>query len=229
LTLVSTPLETSLPNHDLDPGLEWHLPFSIVCCTAGMWACLLLRRPIAGLGTMLQRHLSMSSKSITHFDVLGVEPSFTQSTADLKSKYKKLMVEFHPDRHVSSDEEVKTEMAEKAIDVTRAFNTIGDPLSRALYLLELRGASLDESDNSIIDGSLLMKIMELREEVEGASSDEELRPLLQSCEESIRELCKGIDNSFRANKIEDAKLLTAKLQYWKRIEERIVDKISSKT
>jgi len=74
-----------------------------------------------------------------------------------------------------------------------------------------------------------MKIMELREEVEGASSDEELRPLLQSCEESIRELCKGIDNSFRANKIEDAKLLTAKLQYWKRIEERIVDKISSKT
>jgi len=147
LTLVSTPLETSLPNHDLDPGLEWHLPFSIVCCTAGMWACLLLRRPIAGLGTMLQRHLSMSSKSITHFDVLGVEPSFTQSTADLKSKYKKLMVEFHPDRHVSSDEEVKTEMAEKAIDVTRAFNTIGDPLSRALYLLELRGASLDESDN----------------------------------------------------------------------------------
>jgi len=57
------------------------------------------------------------------------------------------MVEFHPDRHASSDEEVKTEMAEKATDVTRAYNTIGDPLSRALYLLELHGASLEESDN----------------------------------------------------------------------------------
>lgn len=82
---------------------------------------------------------------------------------------------------------------------------------------------------SIIDSSLLMKIMELREEVEEASLDEELRPLLQSCEESIRELCEGIDDSFRAERIEDAKLLTAKLQYWKRIEDRIIDKISSKT
>lgn len=82
---------------------------------------------------------------------------------------------------------------------------------------------------SIIDGVLLMKIMELREEVEEASLDEELRPLLQSCEESIRELCKGIDNSFGAERIEEARLLTAKLQYWKRIEETIVDKMSSKT
>lgn len=57
------------------------------------------------------------------------------------------MVEFHPDRHASSGEEVKAEMAEKAIDVTLAFNTIGEPLSRALYLLELQGSSLEESDN----------------------------------------------------------------------------------
>ena len=73
----------------------------------------------------------------------------------------------------------------------------------------------------------LMEVMEMREEVEHASTDNELRPLLQTCKTQQSELCEELAKSFREEHIEDAKHQTAKLQYWNRIEETIVDKISS--
>ena len=76
-----------------------------------------------------------------------IQRTFTQSSDELKSKYKRLMKEFHPDRHASSAEEEKAHTASMATDVTRAYSVIGDPLSRALHLLELRGAAIGESDS----------------------------------------------------------------------------------
>ena len=81
---------------------------------------------------------------------------------------------------------------------------------------------------SIVDDNLLMEIMEAREEVDNASTDEELRPLLQSCQKQQTELCKEIAISFQEERIDpDAKYQVAKLQYLNRIEETIMEKISS--
>ena len=57
------------------------------------------------------------------------------------------MTKFHPDRHVSSSEEGKALKASMASNVTRAYGVIGNPLTRALHLLELRGAAIGESDS----------------------------------------------------------------------------------
>jgi len=72
-----------------------------------------------------------------------------------------------------------------------------------------------------------MEIMEIREEVEHASSDNELRPLLQSCKKQQSELFDELAKMFQEERVDDAKHLTAKLQYWDRIEETILEKISS--
>ena len=78
-----------------------------------------------------------------------------------------------------------------------------------------------------MDHSLLMEIMEAREEVDDASSDDELRPLLKSCQEQESKLCLELAKAFQEKRIDDAKSFTAKLQYWNRIEEKIIEKISS--
>ena len=57
------------------------------------------------------------------------------------------MTEYHPDRHASASEEEKLKKASTASNVTRAYDIIVDPLSRALHLLELHGASIGEDDN----------------------------------------------------------------------------------
>lgn len=165
---------------------------------------------------------------LNYFDILGVDHTFTQSQDEMKKKYKNLMIKFHPDKHASSPREEEARNASNmATNVTRAYGVIGDPLSRALHLLELHGSAIGESDNSIVDKSLLMEIMEAREEVEHASSDNELRPLLQSCKQQQSELCEGLAQSFRERRMEDAKEQTAKLQYWNRLEEAIREKITS--
>ena len=56
------------------------------------------------------------------------------------------MVACHPDRHASAPEEERARHAQKASEVTRAYNIIDNPLKRALHLLELRGASIGEAD-----------------------------------------------------------------------------------
>jgi len=162
-----------------------------------------------------------------YFDVLGVDRKFNQSTDELKSKYRSLMTKFHPDRHVSSSEEGKALKASMASNVTRAYGVIGNPLTRALHLLELRGAAIGESDSSIVDSELLLEIMEVREHVDCASSDDELRPLLKSCQKQNSELCEELAKSFQEDRLDDAKYQAAKLQYWNRIEETIMEKISS--
>ena len=86
---------------------------------------------------------------------------------------------------------------------------------------------LRTAQKSIVNNNLLMKIVMVREEVDNASTDEELRPILQSCREEQDEICEKLAVSFRKERMEDAKYLTAELQYWKRVEETIIEKMQS--
>ena len=54
------------------------------------------------------------------------------------------MMKLHPDRHVNDAD--KVEKAAEATHVTRAYDVLNNPLSRALHLLELKDAGIDESD-----------------------------------------------------------------------------------
>ena len=67
------------------------------------------------------------------------------------------MTEYHPDRHASASEEEKLEKASTASNVTRAYDIIADPLSRALHLLELHGGGLKLFVHDAVKEALLLK------------------------------------------------------------------------
>lgn len=170
----------------------------------------------------------VNNNEIDHFQILGLDRTFAIERGNLKTKYKLLMKDLHPDRYATSTQDVMAEKAAMATDVTRAYSVIGDPLSRALHLLELHGTPIEEmNDQSIIDHALLFEVMEIREEIEDASSDEDLRPILQSSLAKKDELIEELTGAFGEDNIDDAKRITAKLQYWARIEETIVEKMQS--
>lgn len=54
-------------------------------------------------------------------------------------------MELHPDRR-QADNSDKDSKALEAARVTHAYDTLVNPLSRALHLLELNGSSIDEGD-----------------------------------------------------------------------------------
>lgn len=79
---------------------------------------------------------------------------------------------------------------------------------------------------SILPPSTLMEIMDLREQIEQCSTDKELKPILDNCRIKQSELCDELSGAFKEGDVKKAKYLTACLQYWSRIEERILDKIT---
>ena len=70
-----------------------------------------------------------------------------------------------------------------------------------------------------------MEIMEIRETIENCANDVELRPILEECRQKQNELCEQLATSFDED-INKTRYLTACLQYWKRIEETILEKIT---
>ena len=148
------------------------------------------------------------------------------------------MAQYHPDRYHSLHDPSSTstntpksmdELHELSSSITRAYDVLSDPHSRAEHLLELHPAAITENCSELADMALLMEVMELREQIDEASDDADiLRRLRGQNEERMGRVVKLLGEAFDGRKdMEEARRLTAQLQYWKRIEEKIVDKLST--
>lgn len=156
----------------------------------------------------------------------------------MKQSYLKLMNEHHPDKQLqheqNSDEENPQLTAET---ITHAYQILKSPHTRALHWLELKGSPLGEDSGNDEEGisftnqqdlvgmEFLMEIMEWREAIEDAGSDQakleaigtETQVLHQSCEQALADLIDG-SNGMDSATLQDARQLTAQLQYWNRLE-----------
>ncbi|KAI4213010.1 MAG: hypothetical protein LQ351_004354 [Letrouitia transgressa] len=184
------------------------------------------------------RHASTTSKPFqnlpatgpTHYSLFpqnfpnGPPPasSFHVDPTALRKEFLQLQARAHPDRHPGTEEKLKAEAASARIN--DAYKTLLNPLLRARYLLSLRGVDVggDESiANSTgeptvggIDGGFLMEVMEVREEVEGAESREEVEEMKVANEEKIRRSEEILETIFRDGDVEGARKETVKLGYW---------------
>ncbi|MBN2109527.1 MAG: DnaJ domain-containing protein [Methanosarcinaceae archaeon] len=60
-----------------------------------------------------------------HYTVLGISPN--ASAADIKKRYRDLMIKYHPDRNNSPDAEEKAKM------INEAYSVLSDPMKRSEY------------------------------------------------------------------------------------------------
>ena len=204
-----------------------------------MPALLFLRRALAPCtpailersGPILGGLRYQSSETTDHFARLGVSRQFLLDPKDLQASYRKLMVEFHPDKHVGRPAHKAAE--EEAALITDAYQTLKAPHTRATHLLELLGRPLDEdaSTASLVGPTFLMQVMEWREAIESLSHSEEsdeaaaLEDLLEDAQGQMQEVMEQLDFAFREENLDQALELSAQLQYWHRITETIQAKL----
>jgi molecular chaperone HscB len=93
--------------------------------------------------------------------------------------------------------------------VNEAYRTLQNPLSRAVYLLHLRGIDVEaEGEGSSLGGAegevgkeadaeLLMQVMEVREEVESAEDEEEVQRLRGVNEERVISVVERLERLWR--------------------------------
>ena len=101
-----------------------------------------------------------------HFELLGLPTDFIIDLGALSDRYRQLQKVVHPDRFVNASDLEKRQSIQHSVQINEAYQTLKNPITRAQYLLSLRGVELDAQKETTCDTLFLMEQMELREKLE---------------------------------------------------------------
>jgi molecular chaperone HscB len=110
-----------------------------------------------------------------HFELFGISRQFDLDVTALSIQFRELQRQFHPDKFATSSERDRLVAVHKAAQINDAFQVLKQPISRAEYLLSLKGVDIRNEQNTMQDPMFLMEQMELREafeEIESSSDPE---------------------------------------------------------
>ena len=111
------------------------------------------------------------------FQLFGVPETQAQDSAAITSRWKSLQAEVHPDRFAAEGAAAQRVAMQWAMRVNEAYQRLKDPLKRAAYLCELRGAPVGAETNTQMPTAFLMQQMEWREALDDASGEAALEAL----------------------------------------------------
>ena len=175
-----------------------------------------------------RRPQALSSSPKTFYDLFpsalpsGPPPagSFALDARALRKEFLQLQAKAHPDVHAAQDK-VRAEATSAYIN--GAYKTLLNPLLRAQYLLSLRGVDVANDETAKLeDPELLMQVLELRERVEEAESEEDIEQMKEENETRIANSESVLDDIFKdESRTEEAKSEAIKLRYWVNIRESL--------
>lgn len=113
------------------------------------------------------------------FVLFSVPERFVQDRTMLDTRWKELQKEAHPDRFAAQGTAAQRVAMQWSVRINEAYQRLKDPLKRAAYLCELRGAPIDAESNTAMPAAFLMEQMAWREALDDASTAVELDALQQ--------------------------------------------------
>ena len=128
---------------------------------------------------------------MNYFELFNLPESFDVDLSTLPQTYQQLQRLTHPDRFASGSEQEKLVAIQKNAQVNDAYSVLKSPLSRAEYLLSLRGIDLQHEQQTIKDTAFLMQQMEWREELSEISEQTDPMSALESLEDEINQTIKS--------------------------------------
>ena len=159
------------------------------------------------------------------FQLFGLPERFRVDRTGLSQRYRALQGEVHPDRFSHRPESERLLSMQWATQVNEAYQTLGNPVRCARYLLALKGVDTQEETNTAMPADFLMQQMEWREAIEEAAQARDavaLAALESRLQHEMREL-----ETQLAVKIDDcgdypaAALDVRKLKFMEKLAEEI--------
>jgi molecular chaperone HscB len=105
------------------------------------------------------------------FELFGLPERFAQDRAAIDARWKELQREAHPDKFAAQGAAAQRIALQWSVRINEAYQRLKDPLKRAAYLCELRGAPINAESNTAMPPAFLMQQMEWRESLEDASGE----------------------------------------------------------
>jgi molecular chaperone HscB len=116
------------------------------------------------------------------FELFGLPQRFEQNRSEVDRVWRKLQSEVHPDRFASQGPAAQRVAMQWAVRVNEAYARLKDPMARAAYLCELRGAAIQAEQNTAMPAPFLLQQMEWRERLDEASGPAALGELSDDLE-----------------------------------------------
>lgn len=129
----------------------------------------------------------------TDFALFRLPERFAQDRAAIDARWKELQREVHPDRFAAQGAAAQRVAMQWSVRINEAYQRLKDPLRRAAYLCELRGAPIDAERNTAMPTDFLMQQMEWREALDDAATDHELEAVSSQLEDARRRMLRDIE------------------------------------
>jgi molecular chaperone HscB len=115
--------------------------------------------------------------SDTDFALFGLPQRFAQERSGLDARWKELQRNAHPDRFAGQGAAAERAALQWSVRINEAYQRLKDPLKRAAYLCQLRGAPIDSENNTAMPTEFLVEQMEWREALDEAEGEDALNEL----------------------------------------------------
>jgi molecular chaperone HscB len=126
------------------------------------------------------------------FTLFGVPERFAQDASMLDARWRELQAQVHPDRFAAQGAAAQRIAMQWAVRVNEAYRRLKDPLQRASYLCERRGAPIGADSNTAMPHEFLMQQMGWREALDEAAGEDAVNALADDVERSEAELLQGL-------------------------------------
>jgi len=153
-------------------------------------------------------------RALDHFARLGLPAGFELDVAELDRRYFAAQRQLHPDRFATRTARERAISQSQAVELNAAYETLKDPLTRATYLLALKGISANpDGCHTVNDPTLLTEQMERREALLEADTPQAAAALAEEAASHVRDSEAMIAAAFAAGDLEKAGAETTRLKY----------------
>ena len=122
------------------------------------------------------------------FTLFGLVERFALDATQLDQRWRELQTEVHPDRFAVQGGAAQRIAMQWSVRVNQAYQRLKDPLKRAAYLCERRGAPIDAERNTAMPRDFLMQQMAWREALDEAADSTAVQALADQVEAHERSL-----------------------------------------
>lgn len=131
------------------------------------------------------------------FELFELPPLFDLDLPRLDLAFRQLQAEVHPDRFAAASDAEQRQSLQWATHVNEGYQTLKNPLTRARYLLQLKGIDTQEDSNTALPAEFLMRQMEWREAIEEAETAADL-DALEALSRELRQESRSMQNELGA-------------------------------
>jgi molecular chaperone HscB len=168
----------------------------------------------------------VASLADNDFVLFGLVEQFAQDGAALTDQWKALQRQAHPDKFAAQGASAQRLAMQWSVRINEGYQRLKDPLKRAAYLCELRGAPINAENNTAMPAAFLMQQIEWREAADDATGDGQIETLLaevSNAKQNLLAQCgRALDD---ANDPQAASGLVRSLMFIEKFESELADRL----